>query len=734
MPLVGKKIETTNDNFGDRVRKEYLLVDKTLMIKAFWEGQDVSLITRPRRFGKTLNLSMLQHFFAAEVIGESTQGLFDEFTIAKVDNGEFLQKHQGQYPVIFISFKDIKESSYQSAVNQIKVLMQKVYREHKRLLQSDKIDADDKVKFQKYLEASVNNEELQDGLGFLSEFLYKAHGNKKVILLIDEYDSPLTSSYEHKFLNQISDFMRNMLSAALKGNSYLEKGLMTGILRVSKNSMLSGLNNMKVYTLFDTEYSEYFGFTESEMQELIKSTGANQEIDQIKNYYNGYKVGNSVIYNPWSAMQFFDTKKLAPHWVLTSNDKLLKDVLLSSPHETKQQLGDLILEKSIQGEVDVNLRYEDLIEKPTALWTLLLFCGYLTAESAELSATGATQVCQLRIPNQEVKRQYTQVFSEWLKEKIGTTRYDSFLRSLVEGRVEEFTKNLTGYLFSCTSSHDFQAESDYHSFVLGLLISITESHFLFSNKEYGTGRPDCLLIPKDKQKTQGIILEFKHFHFKDKDKHKDIDLLKEASHNSAQKGLEQINVRGYDYAFYQHKHVTSVLKIGIAFSNRIVSSAVVIIEIENGLEKKSLADSQEVKIFDADENEYTKQENLMIQPKQGLRGRRIIIDSDDEEDNLQVFEDGQAGETEKKSNTLASNLQTKKRAREENTANEPEKAEDEKPSASKKQKTKVSSNEKAGAGDQYHSLLFKQSDEDKSKSSEESDVEMSNTNQFKPKA
>lgn len=648
MPLVGTKIETTSDNFGDRVKKEYLLVDKTLMIKAFWEGQDVSLITRPRRFGKTLNLSMLQHFFAAQVIGESTQGLFDKFAIAKVENGKFLKKHQGQYPVIFISFKDIKESSFEAAIKQIRVLIQYLYSEHESLLNSDKISAFDKTTFEKYLTGSANNEELQNALEFLSRFLYKAHGNKKVIILIDEYDSPLTSSYEHKFLDKISDFMRNMLSAALKGNNYLEKGLMTGILRVSKNSMLSGLNNMKVHTLFDEAYSEYFGFTDSEMQELIQSTGATQDIDQIRSYYNGYKIGNNIIYNPWSAMQFFDTKKLAPYWVLTSNDKLLKDVLLSSPQETKQQLGDLILEKSIQGEVDVNLRYEDLIEKPTALWTLLLFCGYLTAESAELSATCATQVCQLRIPNQEVKRQYTQVFSEWLKEKIGTTRYDSFLKSLVEGRVEEFTKNLTGYLFSCTSSHDFQAESDYHSFVLGLLISITESHFLFSNKEYGTGRPDCLLIPKDKQKKQGVILEFKHFHFKDKDKHKNIDLLKEASHNSAQEGLEQINVRGYDFAFHQHKHITSVLKIGIAFSNRIVSSAFAIIEIENGLEKKSLADSQEVKFFDADENEYTKQESLMIQPKQGLRGRRIIIDSDDEDDNLQVFEDEQADETEKK--------------------------------------------------------------------------------------
>ena len=249
-------------------------------------------------------------------------------------------------------------------------------------MKSDKIDEDDKREFQKYLDGSANNEELQSSLKFLSEFLYRAHGNKEAIILIDEYDSPLTSAYEHKFLDKLSDFLRNMFSAALKTNPFLGKGLMTGILRVSKNSMLSGLSNLEVYTLLDEGYSSCFGFTEGEVKELITALGITpQSQDDIKRYYNGYKVINVVVYNPWSVMKFLDKKQLLPHWVLTSNDKLLKEVLLRSDEETKKQLGDLIKGKAIEGEIDVNLRYEDLVEKSNALWTLLLFCGYLTVES-----------------------------------------------------------------------------------------------------------------------------------------------------------------------------------------------------------------------------------------------------------------------------------------------------------------------------------------------------------------
>lgn len=561
MPLVGKKLEVSVSIFGKRVREDLLLVDKTLMIKEFFEGTAISLLLRPRRFGKTLMQSQLQHFFAAEVGGVSTQGLFDQFAIAKVDNGAFLKQHQGKYPVIFVSFKDIKESSYQAAVNQINILMQELYGEHKYLLKSDKIDEDDKKKFEKYLDGSVNNEELQHGLKFLSKFLHKAQG-KEVIILIDEYDTPLTSAYEHKFLDALSNFMRNMYSEALKDNLHVFRGMLTGILRVSKNSMLSGLNNLEIYTVLDKTYQQYFGFTESEVKELVQYTRTGQNIDEIRKFYNGYKIIDEIIYNPWSLMQFFNKQRLSPYWVLTSNDKLLKDVLVNSDEETKGKLTQLMQGETIEGEVDVVLRYEDLIEKPQALWTLLLFCGYLTVESQ--TSKGSRFRCQLKIPNSEVLLQYTEIFSDWLKEKLGS-KYDSFLRNLVEGNVEKFTQALGDYLMQSLSFRDVggdkKSERFYHGFVAGLVASLRDTHHLDSNKESGFGLYDFMLTPKSQSHFRSIILEFKHTKINHDQK------------QEAEVALKQIDALKYDTELKKYPYIKKVLKVGLAFCEKSVISA-----------------------------------------------------------------------------------------------------------------------------------------------------------------
>jgi hypothetical protein len=289
------------------------------------------------------------------------------------------------------------------------------------------------------MDGSVNDEQLQSSIAFLSEFLYKAHG-KKAIILIDEYDSPLTHAYQHHFLEPLSDFMRDMLSAALKTNPFLEKGLMTGILRVSKNNMLSGLNNLEVYTLLDETYNQYFGFTENEVTELIQTTVADHSLEEMRPFYNGYLMGGKVIYNPWSIMNYLDKKKLSCYWVLTSNDTLLKKVLLNSSDETKEKLSKLMQGETIEGKVDVNLRYEDLMGKKEAIWTLLLFAGYLTAinqESEDLQFR-----CQLKIPNQEVRAQYVSIFKAYLEERLGEVNYKSFLESLLKGDVDGFTETL----------------------------------------------------------------------------------------------------------------------------------------------------------------------------------------------------------------------------------------------------------------------------------------------------
>ncbi len=561
MPLLGHKIEITNANFGRMVRDRCLLVDKTLMIKDFFEGKIVSLILRPRRFGKTLAMSMLQHFFCQEVAGESTAELFNDFAIAEVDNGEFIKKYQGQYPVISITFKDLKEPSYESTISKLRDLIQKLYREHKKSLSAEKIDNDDRKLFQQYMDGSVNDEQLQSSIAYLSEFLFKAYG-KKAIILIDEYDSPLTAAYTYDYLEPLSNFMRNLLSAALKDNQYLEKGLMTGILRVSKNQMLSELNNLELYTLLDETYNQYFGFTENEVTELIQTTVADHSLEEMRPFYNGYLMGGKVIYNPWSIMNYLDKKKLSCYWVLTSNDTLLKKVLLNSSDETKEKLSKLMQGETIEGKVDVNLRYEDLMGKKEAIWTLLLFAGYLTAinqESEDLQFR-----CQLKIPNQEVRAQYVSIFKAYLEERLGEVNYKSFLESLLKGDVDGFTETLGSYLMESLSYHDVvgkKAEKFYHGFVAGLVASIRDTHWVDSNKESGRGRYDLILIPKDVKCSLGIIIEFK--------KTSQADVLK----TIAEDALNQINTKNYDTVLKRYAYIHDVLKIGLAFCDKAVVSA-----------------------------------------------------------------------------------------------------------------------------------------------------------------
>ncbi len=561
MPIVGHKIKTTTDNFGNMVRGDYLLVDKTLMIKAFLENPNDSLILRPRRSGKSLNMSMLHYFLSSEVAGESTAGLFDHLAIAQEDQGKFISTHQGQYPVIFITFKDAKEPSFTGTVSKLRVLIQELYREHEKTLSFDQISDSSKTVFQQYLEGSASDEQLQQSLLFLSECLYRAYG-KKAIILIDEYDSPLTCAYHYGFLDSLSLFMRNMFSAALKGNRYLEKGLMTGILRVSKNELLSGLNNVEIYSLFDANYDQYFGFTEEEVVELTHQIGFDHSVEDIKQFYNGYRFGDRVIYNPWSLMHYLDKKQLSPYWVLTSGDKLLKDLFLRSDRDTKDQLSTLMTGACITGKISMKTSYEDLMEKPDALWTLLLFTGYLTADSKEQQDDD--MICQLRIPNREILAQYKGIFKQWLSEVFGEKHYHSFLTSLLAGDVPAFTETLGNYLMEALSFRDVvgekKAENFYNGFVAGLIASLGESHWVDSNKESGRGLYDIMLTPKSNKNTRGLILEFKHA--------KKMDLIED----EAMKALTQINQLNYATELKRHPHITQVLKVGLAFSGKEVLS------------------------------------------------------------------------------------------------------------------------------------------------------------------
>lgn len=557
------KIEVTHANFGHMVREHCLLVDKTLMVRDFFYGQKVSLLLRPRRFGKTLTMSMLQHFFSKEVGGKSTADLFQLCSIAQVDNGEFLKKYQGQYPVISITFKDLKELSYASTIRKLTNIIQALYQEHEDLLlKNSHISSTDKAIFKQYLDGSPSDEALESSLHFLSKFLYKAYDKQHVIMLIDEYDSPLTAAYAHDYLEPLSNFMRNFLSAALKDNQYLEKGLMTGIVRVSKNQMLSELNNLDVCTPLDHAYQQYFGFTENEVTELTQQTKADHGLEEMRPFYNGYLMGGQVIYNPWSVMNALNKKTLSYYWVQTSNDALLKKVLLKSSETTKKKLSTLMQGETIEGKIEVNLRYEDLFDKKESIWTLLLFAGYLTAVTTQ--EDGFNFLCQLKIPNQEVQAQYVNIFKTYLEEQFGETKYNAFINTLLEGNVGAFTEALGCYLMDSLSYHDVagkKAEKFYHGFVAGLIASIRDTHWVDSNKESGHGRYDLILVPKDTKRSLGIILEFKKTHQED------------ALKTLAEEALRQINTQHYDVVLKRFSHVHSLLKIGLAFCDKAVVSA-----------------------------------------------------------------------------------------------------------------------------------------------------------------
>ncbi len=565
MPLVGTKPAVTIDNFAAMVEEDCLLVDKTMMIKEVMDSSDSALlILRPRRFGKSLNLSMLQYFFAASAYGVTTHGMFDRFEIAKVDNGEFLKQHQGQYPVILISFKDVKESTCQGALENFNCLIAEAYRQHRDLLNSDQFDNSDRKRFERYLDGEVTTAELEQAIRFLSECLHRVYG-KKVIILIDEYDTPLTSAYEHGYIEEFNGFLRGLLSNALKSNPYLKKAVLTGILRVSKNSMLSGLNNLETYTLFSQRYQQYFGFTEAEIDELTTAVKVEHGREDIRRYYNGYKIGDEVIYNPWSIMNFLKTKELAPYWVWTSNDKLFQDLLLNSNADTKEKIGLLMRNEAIEADIDLSLRYEDLMGDPNSLWALLLFCGYLKVENHHLAANDTgIRVCQLKIPNREIIGLFNGVFSRWLKDTMGW-RYEGFLQHLVDGNVDAFTEDLSAFLMNSLSFRDVggdkaPTERFYHGFFIGLTASLQEKYHYTSNRESGAGVYDVGLVPKSLSNDTGVILEFKHAK------------LKQNLTQLAKDALLQIDKMGYETEFRKHPHVKKLLKIGLAFSEKAVKS------------------------------------------------------------------------------------------------------------------------------------------------------------------
>lgn len=539
-----------------RAQSEYYYVDKTLLIKEFLDQKPfVSLFTRPRRFGKTLNMDMLRVFF--EISDEDTSKYFYDKAIWKC--GEEYRVHQGKYPVVFLTFKDVKFDSWEATIDKIRGLLQAEYGRHQEILESDRIIKYEKDYFMKILEGSATEVELTSALENLSRMLAKHYG-KAPIIIIDEYDTPIQEGFMKDFYDEIIDFMRNFFSGAFKDNRNLSYGFLTGILRIAQESIFSGLNNLTVNSVLDEGYDSCFGFTYPEVCEMLRIYGAADKKEELKKWYDGYLFGNSEIYNPWSVINYV-SKECIPqaYWVNTGKNEILEDVLKVATDDITERLFALLQGEQVITRIDQNVVYRSLAKEPANIYTLLLTAGYLKPIKKELQADG-TYICEVSIPNREIAAVYkSEILSHLLQiGAITRTTANKIAESLYAGDFIKLQMAITEYMDKSISFYDAGSEGFYHGLMLGLIALMDNQYKIKSNRESGDGRYDISLLPREK-KYPGIIMELK---WKSGLDEKALEVL-------SKEALKQINEMRYDREMLQDG-IEHILKLGIAFSGKKV--------------------------------------------------------------------------------------------------------------------------------------------------------------------
>ena len=539
-----------------RAQSEYYYVDKTMLIKEFLDKKPlVSLFTRPRRFGKTLNMDMLRVFF--EISDEDTSRYFMDKNIWKC--GAQYQAHQGKYPVIFLTFKDVKFDTWKATIDKIRGLLQEEYGRHQELLISDKISQYEKEYFSKILDATANEVELTSALERLSKML-ATHYEKSPIIIIDEYDTPIQEGYSKDFYDEIISFMRNFFSGAFKDNKNLSYGFLTGILRIAQESIFSGLNNLTVNSVMDEEYSQFFGFTSDEVKVMLEYYNMSDKENELKDWYDGYRFGNEEIYNPWSVINYISRGGIPQaYWVNTGKNEILDDVMRTSTDDIAERLHALLQGESVIARIDQNVVYRSLAEEPSNIYSLLLVAGYLKTQKKELQADGA-YLCEVSIPNKEIASVYkNEILSYFLQIGVITrTTANKIAESLYANDYKKLQKAIAEYLDKSISFYDGGAEGFYHGLMLGLIALMDNQYKIKSNRESGDGRYDVCLIPRGKR-YPGIILELK---WEEK-------LKEDALNKLGEDALAQIDNLRYDLEM-KEDGITNILKFGIAFSGKKV--------------------------------------------------------------------------------------------------------------------------------------------------------------------
>lgn len=539
-----------------RAQEEYYYVDKTLLIKEFLDKKPlVSLFTRPRRFGKTLNMDMLRVFF--EISDKNTSKYFADKKIWQC--GEEYRSHQGKYPVIFLTFKDVKFDTWDATIDKIRGLLQEEYGRHQELLNSDKLSQYEKEYFTKIISATANEVELTSSLERLSKML-ASHYDKAPVIIIDEYDTPIQEGYSKDFYDEIIGFMRNFFSGAFKDNKNLSYGFLTGILRIAQESIFSGLNNLTVNSVMDEEYDSFFGFTESEVKAMLSYYGVSDKEEELKDWYDGYLFGSEEIYNPWSVINYISKGCLPQaYWVNTGKNEILDDVLRVATDDITERLYDLLQGERVVARIDQNVVYRSLAEDPANIYSLLLVAGYLKTPKKELQADGS-YLCEVSIPNREIAAVYkSEILSHFLQTgAITRTTANKIAESLYANDYKKLQSAIREYMDKSISFFDGGAEGFYHGLMLGLIALMDNQYKIKSNRESGDGRFDVSLIPREKR-YPGIILELKW-----KEKLSDVELEKWSN-----EALKQISELRYDSEM-KEDGITEILKFGIAFSGKKV--------------------------------------------------------------------------------------------------------------------------------------------------------------------
>lgn len=531
---------------------EYYYVDKTLLIRDFIdERPQVSLFTRPRRFGKTLNMDMLRVFF--ECSKEDTSVYFKGKKIWKC--GKEYRDYQGKYPVIYVTFKDVKCDDWENAYDLIYKIIRNEIERHSELLNSDKISAYEK----KYLTSMLNGEANENDVAFaflnLSRMLHTHYGVAPIII-VDEYDTPIQQGHVRGYYDQVIDFMRALFSGGLKDNPHLSYGFLTGILRVAKESIFSGLNNLKINSILDNRYSEYFGFTPEEVREMAEYYGVPEKYDEICEWYDGYRFGKTEIFNPWSVIGYFNNECVPrAFWQSTGSNDIIGEVLNNATMETFEKLESLLQGKSIVTNIDTGVIYPQIQNNPASIYSFLLVTGYLKTITND-QTFGGDYICEVALPNKEISYVYSKEILSQFENMIPQSTASAIQTAIYTMDIFKLKELLEKFLLQTVSFHDAANETFYHGLILGLCAMLNNQYRLTSNREAGNGRFDIQMLPLNKL-LPGILIELKAGK----------DCTEEQLSRLADAALKQMNDKQYD-ADMVAQGVTEILQYGIAFSGK----------------------------------------------------------------------------------------------------------------------------------------------------------------------